>query len=76
MEKLDVGRVKKTIDEIPESSLEEVYDYLEFLKWRATKREIEFDEWARNLAKARGFDHLTEDDVAKIVKECRREQNV
>lgn len=75
MGKINVETVKKTIDEIPESVLGEAYDYLEFLKWRATKTEIEFNAWARNLAKEKDFSHLTEDDVMKIVKECREEGN-
>lgn len=33
---------------------------------------VEFDEWALNLAKEKGFDRLTEDDVVRIVHECRR----
>lgn len=73
MEKIDIGLLKKTVDEIPENLLEEAFDYLEFLKWRARKKEIEFSEWAVNLAKERGFSHLTEEDVTKIVKDSRRE---
>ena len=75
MEKVDAKTIKKTVDEIPETALVEVYNYLEFLKWRATKTEIKFNAWARNLAREKGFSHLTENDVMKIVKECRGEAN-
>lgn len=37
------------------------------------KKWIEFDEWAINLAREKGFNHLTEEDVAEIVKAYRRE---
>jgi hypothetical protein len=32
---------------------------------------LEFDEWAMNLAKEKGFSHLTEEDVAQIVCDFR-----
>ena len=76
MEKIQLDKIKKAISEIPEDALGEIYDFIEFLKWRREKKEIEFDEWAINLAKEKGFDHLTEEDVIKIVKECRRETSV
>ena len=34
-------------------------------------RRLEFDEWATNLAKEKGFHHLTEEDVARIVSDFR-----
>lgn len=36
-----------------------------------TKDWFEFDEWALNLAKKRGFDRLTEEDVARIMSDFR-----
>lgn len=51
---------------------QEVLDFLEFLELREkTKGWLEFDEWAINLAKEKGFDHLTEKDVAQIVIDLR-----
>jgi len=45
----------------------EVLDFLEFLELReGAVKWIEFDEWATNLAKEKGFHHLTEEDVASI----------
>jgi len=51
---------------------QEVLDFLEFLELRdKSKGWLEFDEWAINLAKEKGFDHLTEGDVAQIVSDFR-----
>lgn len=51
---------------------EEVLDFLEFLESREkAKGWLEFDEWAINLAKQKGFYHLTEKDVARIVSDFR-----
>ena len=51
---------------------EEAIDFIEFLELREmTKKWVEFDEWAVNLAKEKGFDRLTEDDVARIVSDFR-----
>jgi len=50
----------------------EVLDFLEFLEYRErAMKSLEFDEWAANLAKEKGFHHLTEEDVAKIVSDFR-----
>jgi hypothetical protein len=51
---------------------EEVLDFLEFLESREkVKTWLEFDEWAINLAKQKGFYQLTDDDVARIVSDFR-----
>jgi hypothetical protein len=51
---------------------EEVLDFLEFLESREkVKGWLEFDEWAINLAKQKGFYQLTDDDVARIVSDFR-----
>ncbi|MER3446071.1 MAG: hypothetical protein C4291_04190 [Candidatus Dadabacteria bacterium] len=48
---------------------QEVVDFIEFVESKdSVIKWIEFDEWAVNLAKKRGFNHLTEEDVAQIVK--------
>jgi len=50
----------------------EVLDFLEFLEYReGAMSGLEFDEWAANLAKEKGFHHLTEEDVARIVSDFR-----
>jgi hypothetical protein len=51
---------------------EEVLDFLEFLESREkVKTWLEFDEWAINLAKQKGFYQLTDDDIARIVSDFR-----
>ncbi len=47
-------------------------DYLDLLaSGKKAKDSVEFDEWAINLAKQKGFDRLTEEDVARIVTDFR-----
>jgi hypothetical protein len=51
---------------------EEILDFLEFLESREKVRGwLEFDEWAINLAKQKGFYQLTDEDVARIVSDFR-----
>lgn len=53
----------------------EVIDFLEFLESREkVKTWLEFDEWAINLAKQKGFYQLTDEDVARIVSDFRSGQ--
>lgn len=50
----------------------EVMDFLDLLtSGEKSKDWLEFDEWALNLAKERGFDRLTEKDVARIMSDFR-----
>ncbi len=50
----------------------EILDFLEFLETREkAKGWVEFDEWAVNLAKEKGFVNLTEGDIARIVSDFR-----
>ncbi len=69
-------REQRIIDKLralPPERVEEVLDFVEFVEQRVQReRWISFDEWAMNLARKRGFNHLTEDDVAQIVKTHRR----
>jgi len=52
-------------------------DYLDLLaSGKKAKDSVEFDEWAINLAKKKGFDHLTEQDVARIVSDLRGERSL
>jgi len=53
--------------------VKEIQDFIEFLKEKQMKKEwIEFDEWAVNLAKKKGFSRLTEKDISKIVSTYRQ----
>jgi len=67
-EEIILGKLRKLSSE----KKQEVLDFLEFLEEREkAKGWLEFDEWAMNLAKERGFSYLTEGDVAKIVSDLR-----
>ena len=62
---------------LPPQKLGLVRSFIDFLKWleaEEDRRSISFDEWALNLAREQGFSHLTEDDVAQLVHEMRRER--
>ena len=51
---------------------QEMLDFLGFLESQeGAKKWIEFDEWALNLAREKGFAHLTESDVVRIVSDIR-----
>jgi len=65
------------IEELPGEKVVEVLDFAKFLRWQDLvegRETIEFDAWAENLAKEKGFAYLTEEDVAQIVHEFRRER--
>ena len=64
--------ILKKIQNFPPNRIEEVVDFIEFIERREKRKAwIEFDEWAMNLAKEKGFYHLNEEDVAQIVKQHR-----
>ncbi len=51
---------------------QEVVDFLDFLaSGEKAKDWLEFDEWALNVAKEKGFDRLTGEDVARIMSDYR-----
>jgi len=71
-EKLKEKVFLEKLRQLPSERKQEVLDFLEFLDLREkTKGWLEFDEWAMNLAKEKGFSHLTEEDVAQIVCDFR-----
>jgi len=65
-------QILEKIQSFPPERLDEVLDFVEFIE-QGEKRKpwIEFDEWAMDLAREKGFHHLTEEDVAEIVKQYR-----
>lgn len=67
MSKTSTQRILDSIKDIPAERLDDVMNFIEFLKWKEGKHQVEFDEWALNLAKQKGFAHLTEDEVNQIV---------
>lgn len=65
------------VEKLPGEKVLEVLDFAKFLRWQdlvEARETIEFDAWAENLAKEKGFTYLTEEDVAQIVHEFRRER--
>jgi len=65
-------QILEKIQSFPPEKIEEVLDFIEFIEEREKRKAwIEFDEWAMNLAKEKGFYHLTEEDVAEIVRQHR-----
>jgi hypothetical protein len=71
-----VEQLLDVIEELPGEKVLEVLDFAKFLRWQdlvEAREIIEFDAWAENLAKEKGLARLTEEDVAQIVHECRRE---
>jgi len=66
------GIVIEKFRRLSKEKKEAVLDFLEFLESREkVKKWLEFDEWAINLAKQKGFYQLTDDDVARIVSDFR-----
>ncbi len=66
-------QLNQVIKELSHQKIKEVIEYANFLRWKEKKEIVEFDEWALNLAKEKGFYSLTEEDVARIVHETRKE---
>jgi len=65
--------ILEKVRRFPSERIQEILDFIEFLEQRERQRGwIGFDEWAMDLAKEKGFHQLTEEDVASIVKEHRR----
>jgi hypothetical protein len=76
----NMGEAKRVSEEIileklrklPSERKREILDFVEFLESREkSERWVEFDEWAMNLAKEKGFAHLTAQEVAEIVGDLR-----
>jgi hypothetical protein len=60
--------------DLPEVKKQEVIDFLDFLSAREKATQwIDFDVWALNLAKRKGFSDLSGEDVARIVSDFRTE---
>jgi hypothetical protein len=71
-EELKEEAILEKLRRLSSDKKQEILDFLEFLEMREKAKEwLEFDEWAINLAKERGFANLTERDVARIVSDFR-----
>jgi hypothetical protein len=72
-----VEQLLDVVKDFPETRVLQVLDFARFLKWQGEARArgiIEFEAWAENLAREKGFAHLSEEDVAYIVHEVRKER--
>jgi len=69
--KRDEEIVLQKFRSLPAERRQEAIDLLDFLSGEKGKDWLEFDEWALNLAKEKGFDRLTENDIARIVDDFR-----
>ena len=64
--------ILKKLRKLSSDKKREILDFLEFLETKEKVKEwLEFDEWAVNLAKEKGFVNLTEGDIARIVSDFR-----
>jgi hypothetical protein len=70
----DERSIIEKIRELPPGKRKEVLDFVDFLASRNQLEEwVEFDEWAMNLAKEKGFSKLDDKDIARIVEDLRCE---
>jgi len=57
-------QILEKIRSFPPEKIEEVLDFIEFIEEREKRKAwVEFDEWAMNLAKEKGFYHHTEEEA-------------
>jgi hypothetical protein len=75
IEKYDEEAIIEKFRKLPLERKQQVFDFLDFITSRENvKNWLDFDVWALDLAKAKGFSHLTEDDVARIINNFRSSQ--
>ena len=73
----DEEKVIQKFRSLPPDKKREATDYLDLLaSGKKAKDWVAFDEWAMNLAKKKGFDRLSEEDVARIVSDVRGESSL
>lgn len=74
IEKKDEEAIIEKYRKLPLERKQQVFDFLDFIASRENVKEwMDLDAWALDLAKARRFSHLSEDDVARIVSDFRSE---
>ena len=57
-------QILEKIQSFPPEKIEEVLDFIEFTEEREKRKAwVEFDEWAMNLVREKGFYHLTEEEA-------------
>jgi len=70
-----IAQLIQIVGTLPENKVAQVLDFARFLLWQEEKRPGEptpFDVWAERLAQEKGFAYMTEQDVARIVRESRQ----
>jgi hypothetical protein len=68
----DEEKIIRSFRSLSPDKKRKVIDYLDLLASGKNAEDwVEFDEWAINLAKKKGFDRLTEEDVTQIVTDLR-----
>ena len=67
-------RLLEKFRDLSDVKKQELIDFLDFLAAREKATQwIDFDVWALNIAKTKGFSDLSEEDVARIVNDFRTE---
>lgn len=67
-EKVIIGKFR----ELSPDKRRVVLDFMDFLASKGkVEKWLEFDEWAMNLARDRGFSNLKDEDIAHIVEDFR-----
>ncbi len=75
MKTREVEQLLEVIDHLPDEKVPQVLDFARFLWWQDLVQREEatpFDLWAEQLAQRKGFAHLTEEDVIRVVHESRK----
>jgi uncharacterized protein YuzE len=71
----NVEQLLEVIGRLPEEKIPQVLDFARFLWWQETIKQeanTSFEAWAEKLAQDKGFANLSEQDVAYIVHESRK----
>lgn len=72
-----IDQLLTVAERLPEDRLAQVLDFARFLLWQAVRSPDEatsFELWAEGLARAKGFASLTEEEVARVVRQSRQGQ--
>ncbi len=63
-----------TMDELSDTDLRLVVRFVNALKQESESESDDFDRWAKDLAKRKKFDQLTETQIAQLVHEYRHQE--
>jgi hypothetical protein len=72
LEEANEKAIIKKLRELPADKKKQVLDFVDFLALKSkAEKWLEFDEWAMNLAKSKGFSNLKDEEIARIVEDFR-----